>query len=98
GYWKNLDCNHGKLSAEGRLCCRSRSTPSIPGWLERHPAGKTHLNAKTKTYVVLLAGSTLWCLSILAAPITGSPVIYSFFALICHQDPSRSWHVAGQSL
>jgi len=25
-------------------------------------------------------------------------VIYSFFALICHQDPTRSWHFAGQSL
>jgi len=53
---------------------------------------------KTKTYVVLLAGSTLWCLSILAGPITGSSAIYSFFAMICHQDASRSWHLVGEPL
>ena len=29
---------------------------------------------------------------------TGSSAIYSFFALICHQDPSRSWHIAGEPL
>jgi uncharacterized membrane protein len=45
-----------------------------------------------------LAASTLWCLSILAGPTTGSSAIYAFFALICHQDPSRSWHLAGESL
>jgi uncharacterized membrane protein len=43
-------------------------------------------------------GSTLWCLAILAAPITGSSAIYSFFAMICHQDPSRSWHLAAEPL
>ena len=53
---------------------------------------------KNKTYVVLLAASTLWCLSILAGPITGSSAIYSFFAMICHQDPSRSWKLFGQQL
>jgi uncharacterized membrane protein len=51
---------------------------------------------KNKAYVVLLAGSTLWCLSILAGPITRSSAIYSFFAMICHQDPSRSWHIFGE--
>jgi uncharacterized membrane protein len=53
---------------------------------------------KNKTYVALLAGSTLWCVSILLAPITGSSTIYSFFAMICHQDPSRSWQVLGKPL
>ena len=84
--------------AERRLCCHSRSTPSLPGWLERRPAGNADLSVKTKTFAVLLAGSMLWCLSILAGPITGSSAIYSFFAMICHQDPSRSWHLAGEPL
>jgi uncharacterized membrane protein len=53
---------------------------------------------KTKTYVALLAGSTLWCLCILLGPITGSSAIYSFFAMICHQDPSRSWQLLGEPL
>ena len=53
---------------------------------------------KTKTYVALLAGSSLWCLGILAAPIMGSSAIYSFFAMICHQDPSRSWQLFGEPL
>lgn len=53
---------------------------------------------KYKTYVALLAGSTLWCLAILAAPLFHLPWIYEFFSRICHQDPSRSWHVAGEPL
>jgi uncharacterized membrane protein len=51
-----------------------------------------------KTYTALLAGSTLWCLSIIAAPLTGSAAVYSFFAVICHQDPARSWHFLGEPL
>jgi len=46
----------------------------------------------------LLAGSTLWCLAIVAAPLFHLPWIYDFFSRICHQDPSRSWHVAGEPL
>ena len=53
---------------------------------------------KNRAYPALLAGSTLWCLSIIAAPLTGSAAIYSFFAIICHQDPARSWYVAGEPL
>jgi uncharacterized membrane protein len=46
----------------------------------------------------LLAGSTLWCLALIAAPLFHLPWIYEFFSRICHQDPSRSWHVAGEPL
>ncbi len=53
---------------------------------------------KNKTYAALLAGSTLWCLSILAAPVFSLSWVYEFFSRICHQDPARSWHVAGEPL
>jgi uncharacterized membrane protein len=51
-----------------------------------------------KTYAALLAGATLWCLSIVAAPMFGLPWVYVFFSRICHQDPARSWHLAGEPL
>src|SRR5262245_55406773 len=50
-----------------------------------------------KTYAALLAGATLWCLSIVVAPMLGLPWVYVFFSRICHQDPSRSWHLAGET-
>jgi uncharacterized membrane protein len=53
---------------------------------------------KNKTVVALLAGSTLWCLSIVAAPVLGLSWVYEFFSRICHQDPLRSWHIAGEPL
>src|SRR5436190_3273292 len=53
---------------------------------------------KNKTYAALLAGSTLWCLSIVAAPLFGLSWVYDFFSRICHQDPARSWHLAGEPL
>src|SRR5437867_3041453 len=49
-------------------------------------------------YLALLASSTLWCLSILAAPLFGLSGVYDFFSRICHQDPSRSWYLAGEPL
>ena len=51
-----------------------------------------------KTYAALLAGATLWCLSIVAAPMFGLSWVYVFFSRICHQDPARSWHLAGEPL
>ena len=53
---------------------------------------------KNKTYAVLLAGSTLWCLMIIAAPLFGLSTVYEFFSKICHQDPARSWHIFGEPL
>jgi uncharacterized membrane protein len=53
---------------------------------------------KNKTYAALLAGSTVWCLSIILAPVLGLSWVYDFFSSICHQDPARSWHLAGEPL
>jgi uncharacterized membrane protein len=53
---------------------------------------------RNKAYAALLAGSTLWNLSILAAPLFALPVVYQFFSIICHQDPARSLHVLGEPL
>jgi uncharacterized membrane protein len=48
-----------------------------------------------KTLLIL---STLWCLSILAAPLLGLSWVYEFFSRICHQEPERSWQLFGRSL
>ncbi len=40
----------------------------------------------------------MWCLAIAAGPLTGLSTIYSFFAIICHQDPGRSWRLLGEPL
>jgi uncharacterized membrane protein len=53
---------------------------------------------KNKTYAALLAGATVWCIGIVAAPLFGWSWIYTFFSHICHQDPARSWHVFGEPL
>jgi uncharacterized membrane protein len=49
-------------------------------------------------YAALLAGSTLWCVSILAAPAFKLSWVYNVFSIICHQDPTRSWSLAGEPL
>jgi uncharacterized membrane protein len=51
---------------------------------------------KKLTYTALLAGSTMWSLSIILAPLFGLTGVYQFFSSICHQNPSRSWHLAGE--
>jgi len=53
---------------------------------------------RNKTYIALLAAATLWCVSIVAAPLLGLPWVYSLFSRICHQNPSRSWHIVGEPL
>ena len=40
----------------------------------------------------------MWCASLVAGPLLGLSVIYAFFAMICHQDPARSWHLMGEPL
>src|SRR5438132_5966873 len=47
---------------------------------------------------ILLAGATLWCLSILAAPAFDLSTVYRFFAAICHQNPARSWYVLDEPM
>jgi hypothetical protein len=49
-------------------------------------------------FALLLAGSTLWCVAILAAPVFGPHWLYEFFSKVCHQDPARSWHLFGRQL
>jgi uncharacterized membrane protein len=51
---------------------------------------------KIKTNIILLSGCTLWCLSIIAAPVFHARWIYQLFASICHQDSARSLHLFGE--
>jgi uncharacterized membrane protein len=53
---------------------------------------------KNKTFTALLAGSTLWCLAIVAAPLFGWTGLYDFFSRICHQHLSRSWFIGSEPL
>ena len=53
---------------------------------------------KNKMYGALLAGSTLWCLSIVTAPLFDLSSVYAIFSRICHQDPDRSWFLSGRQL
>jgi uncharacterized membrane protein len=47
---------------------------------------------------LLILGTTIWCLAIVAAPIFHLTPIYVAFSAICHQLPARSWHIHGESL
>ena len=53
---------------------------------------------KNKAQSALLTGATLWCFSIIAAPLANLTWVYHFFSIICHQDPSRSWFILGEPL
>ena len=52
-------------------------------------------------YIILLAGSLVWCALIVLAPLSSSvsPTLshyfYDFFSHICHQDDARSLHIGG---
>ena len=57
------------------------------------------------SYVVVLAGSILWCAGIVIAPYLASTIgfthdsgvaLYRFYATICHQIDSRSFHLHGE--
>jgi uncharacterized membrane protein len=50
------------------------------------------------TKFALLVGATLWCATIIAAPVLGLHFVYDAFSTICHQDPSRSFHLDGSPL
>ena len=43
--------------------------------------------------VTLLLAAAVWCLAIVAAPVFQLGSVYLFFSTICHQLPSRSWHI-----
>lgn len=44
----------------------------------------------------VLLGAALWCFALAAAPLFHAGWIYQFFSLICHQQPDRTWHIAGE--
>ncbi len=57
-----------------------------------------------RTYVVILAGTAVWCGAIILAPFLASSssplsgVVYQFFHPICHQLPERSFYLFGEKL
>ncbi len=51
---------------------------------------------RARSIVFLAAG--VWCAAIILAPILHLGPVYEFFSRICHQDPDRSWALAGTSL
>ena len=51
-----------------------------------------------RTRYILLAGSGLWCSTIIVGALFHVPAIYAFFSQICHQQQDRSWHIAGSTL
>jgi uncharacterized membrane protein len=53
-------------------------------------------NARSRALV--LAGSAIWCLAILSAPMLHFHGIYDFFSRVCHQNPLRSWTLSGEPL
>jgi uncharacterized membrane protein len=48
--------------------------------------------------LLLVGGAALWCSAILAAPYWDVAPLYMFFSIICHQQPARSWTIAGEPL
>ena len=50
------------------------------------------------TVAMLAAGTAAWCVAILAAPLWNLAPVYLFFSIICHQQPARSWIIAGEPL
>jgi uncharacterized membrane protein len=53
---------------------------------------------KRSVQLALILCSTVWCLAIVAAPLLELTPVYLFFSTICHQIPSRSWHIHGLQL
>ena len=65
------------------------------------------MNLPRATYFTILAGATLWCLGLIAAPVLVSYFgslaffshwMYSFYHTVCHQLDGRSFHVLGEPL
>ena len=53
---------------------------------------------RSGTQWLILAGAMLWCIVIVAAPLANLSVVYTLFSAFCHQDPERSWSIAGRTL
>jgi uncharacterized membrane protein len=50
---------------------------------------------RSRTHLILIAGSLVWLTAIVLAPVLHLQLVYRFFALICHQNPLRTWTLAG---
>ena len=48
--------------------------------------------------LALILCTVLWCLAIVLAPLFHLAPVYLFFSKICHQLPTRSWHLYGEQL
>ena len=63
------------------------------------------MRSERLTHAVILAGAALWCMLILAAPLSTATnaaplgaLVYAFFRPVCHQIEARSFHVCGAPL
>ena len=65
------------------------------------------MKTSTATYLAILAGATLWCLTIVLSPLLLSAgggwtdvgkILHSAFHSICHQLADRSLHIDGEPL
>lgn len=53
---------------------------------------------KRPLQLALILFTIVWCLAIVAAPLFHLAPVYLFFSRICHQIPSRTWHIYGAPL
>jgi uncharacterized membrane protein len=81
-----------RVSRKAALDISPGRQPWVSKDSETQPLNSRLLNA------ALLTGATLWCFGIIAAPVFQVAWIYRFFAIICHQDPARSWQLFGNPL
>ncbi len=47
---------------------------------------------------IIIAGTFLWCAGFIAAPLTGSELLYRWYSPVCHQFESRSFTLLGEPL
>lgn len=47
---------------------------------------------------LLILVTVIWCLADVAAPLFQLAPVYYFFSTLCHQLPTRSWHIHGEPL
>ena len=66
------------------MTMRTEPAPANPGWMSPRN--------------LLIGGAAIWCAAIVAAPLLDLHRVYDFFSAICHQNPDRSWSLAGEPL
>jgi uncharacterized membrane protein len=53
---------------------------------------------KRPVQLALILCTAVWCLAIFLAPLFHLAPVYLFFSRVCHQLPTRSWHLYGEQL